>query len=69
MGAGLTAGLAGLRINTSPSLPMGLYRITADPAASLIEFCPPARSDQDSARRGYRGAGVCLDGGAPLLKP
>ena len=65
----LGAGLAGIRINASPSLPMGLYRITSDPAASLVEFCPPALHDQDSARRGYRATGVCPDGAAPLLKP
>jgi conjugative transfer signal peptidase TraF len=58
-----------MRINTSPSLPMGLYRITADSAAGLVEFCPPALHDQDSARRGYRATGVCPDGAAPLLKP
>jgi conjugative transfer signal peptidase TraF len=65
----LGAGLAGIRINTSPSLPMGLYRITADPAASLVEFCPPMQYDQSSVARGYRTSGMCPDGGAPLLKP
>jgi conjugative transfer signal peptidase TraF len=65
----LGAGLAGIRINTSPSLPMGLYRITSDPVASLVEFCPPAQYDQSSVARGYRTSGVCPDGGAPLLKP
>jgi len=33
-------GLLGLRINTSPSLPMGLYITTADSNANLVEFCP-----------------------------
>ncbi len=67
LSAGLSAGLAG--INTSPSLPMGLYRTTANSADSLIEFCPPRQYDQNSASRGYRATGVCEDGGAPLLKP
>ena len=33
-------GSLGLRINTSPSLPMGLYITTADVGANLVEFCP-----------------------------
>jgi type IV secretory pathway protease TraF len=33
-------GSFGLRLNTSPSLPVGLYRTTSDPAANLVEFCP-----------------------------
>ncbi len=69
MAVALGAGLAGIRINTSPSLPMGLYRTTADSSASLVEFCPPKQYDQNSAGRGYRATGVCEDGGAPLLKP
>lgn len=69
MAVALGAGLAGIRINTSPSLPMGLYRTTADSSASLVEFCPPRQYDQNSAGRGYRATGVCEDGGAPLLKP
>ena len=34
------SGSLGLRINTSPSLPMGLYVTTADAGANLVEFCP-----------------------------
>ena len=34
------SGSLGLRINTSPSLPMGLYITTADASANLVEFCP-----------------------------
>jgi conjugative transfer signal peptidase TraF len=56
---------AGLRINTSASLPVGLYILSA--AGRLVEFCP---DDQGlSARRGYRAKGICPDGAAPLLKP
>ena len=33
-------GSLGLRINTSPSLPMGLYITTADAGANMVEFCP-----------------------------
>src|ERR1035438_323721 len=62
-------GLLGLRINSSPSLPVGLYVVTTDSSASLIEFCPPEPFAALSRARAYRSAGVCGDGGAPLLKP
>jgi conjugative transfer signal peptidase TraF len=57
--------IAGLRINASASLPVGLYIVSA--AGRLVEFCP---DDQGlSARRGYRAKGICPDGATPLLKP
>ena len=59
----------GLRINTSPSLPLGLYAVTADGSANLIEFCPAEPFAALSLVRGYRNPGACRDGGAPLLKP
>src|ERR1700691_3998715 len=62
-------GVFGLRINTSPSLPMGLYIITADADANLIEFCPVEPFATLSIVRGYRDPGACRDGAAPLLKP
>src|SRR4051812_35963669 len=34
------AGSLGLRINTSPSLPVGLYITTDEAAGKLVEFCP-----------------------------
>ena len=61
--------LVGLRINTSPSLPVGLYRATSDQAANLVEFCPANSFGALALERGYRSAGSCRDGGAPLLKP
>ena len=30
----------GIRVNASPSLPIGLYRIDSGPQASNVEFCP-----------------------------
>jgi type IV secretory pathway protease TraF len=33
-------GFLGLRLNTSPSLPVGLYIATTDGSANLVEFCP-----------------------------
>jgi conjugative transfer signal peptidase TraF len=59
----------GLRINTSPSLPMGLYMTTADAGANLIELCPVEPFATLSIERGYRDPGTCRDGAAPLLKP
>jgi conjugative transfer signal peptidase TraF len=62
-------GFLGLRINTSPSLPLGLYVVTTDSSANLIEFCPAEPLAALSLVRGYRDRGACRDGGAPLLKP
>jgi len=62
-------GLAGLRINRSPSLPVGLYLVTASSDANLVEICPAAPFAELALVRGYRDAGSCPDGGAPLLKP
>lgn len=62
-------GFGGLRINTSPSLPVGLYFTSADDNANLVEFCPAEPFATLAIVRGYRGAGVCRDGAAPLLKP
>ncbi len=63
------AAILGLRVNTSYSLPMGLYIISSAPDANLAEFCPDGVFSQLSAGRSYRTPGVCPDGAAPLLKP
>jgi conjugative transfer signal peptidase TraF len=62
-------GFLGFRINTSPSLAVGLYVVTTDGSANLVEFCPAEPFAALSLIRGYRDAGSCRDGGAPLLKP
>ena len=61
--------LVGLRINVSPSLPEGLYLTSRGAQANLVEFCPPEPIGALAITRGYRGAGTCSDGAAPLLKP
>ena len=69
-GIGLLCALAlglGVRVNLTPSLPIGLY--IADARGSLVEFCPPGSAGEVSAVRGYRELGVCPDHHAPLLKP
>jgi conjugative transfer signal peptidase TraF len=62
-------GFLGLRINMSPSLPVGLYMATADTGANLVEFCPAEPFATLAIVRGYRDPGACRDGAAPLLKP
>lgn len=61
--------LMGLRINTTPSLPVGFYKTTSNPDTDLIEFCPAEPFASLAAARGYRTRGTCPDGAAPLLKP
>jgi conjugative transfer signal peptidase TraF len=63
------SGSIGLRINTSPSLPVGLYITTRDAASPLVEFCPPEPYARMAIARGYRDVGNCPDGAAPFLKP
>ena len=58
-----------IRINTSPSLPIGLYQVASGPDATLVEFCPPEPFGSMANARGYRQRGTCPDGGAPLMKP
>ena len=62
-------GLVGLRINTTKSIPEGFYIIAKDGNAPFVEFCPDGVSSRLSVQRGYRPAGVCPDGAAPLIKP
>jgi conjugative transfer signal peptidase TraF len=69
VGGGQLLGLLGVRINMTDSLPKGLYLITREAKAPLVEFCPEGVFSALSRVRGYRPAGACPDGGAPLLKP
>jgi conjugative transfer signal peptidase TraF len=62
-------GLVGLRINASPSLPVGLYVTSTNPEANLVEFCPAEPFASFAISRGYRDGGACRDGAAPLMKP
>ncbi len=62
-------GSLGIRINTSPSLPLGLYMATHKAVSNLIEFCPAQPFASLAIARGYRDQGTCHDGAAPLLKP
>ena len=53
---------AGLRFNTTRSIPVGLYRIVDEPVGkgAYVIFCPPRLDVFDEARaRGYIPAGFC----------
>lgn len=64
------AKVAGLRVNVTPSMPRGIYRVTDTPLArgELVTLCPPAAW----ADSGYGGSGhwppQCPGGARPLLK-
>ena len=61
----------GIVINTTASLPLGLYRAVDAPVArgAYVKFCPPPSALFDeAARRGYLHAGFCPSGYGPLLK-
>jgi conjugative transfer signal peptidase TraF len=63
------AGFSGVRINTSPSLPLGLYVRTTTKDAQLVEFCPEEPYATLSRQRAYRTAGfACPDRAVPLMK-
>ena len=70
----LTLALAhqvGLRLNTSRSIPLGLYMMSHDPIekGAYVLFCPPQRQEFDLAReRGYIGAGFCPGGYGNMMK-
>jgi conjugative transfer signal peptidase TraF len=67
---GLAASFTGVRVNTSSSLPLGLYIRTDQSSARLVEFCPPEPYASLSRVRGYRVRGFrCPDRAVPLLKP
>src|ERR1700732_1966506 len=67
---GLIAGwVFGIRVNLTPSLPLGFYITSHSSNAKLVEFCPQGKAAYVSLIRQYRTAGACPDGGAPLLTP
>src|ERR1700730_7753740 len=67
---GLIAGwVFGIRVNLTPSLPLGFYVTSRSSNAELVEFSPQGNAAHISLIREYRTAGACPDGGAPLLKP
>ncbi|MFG1465857.1 conjugative transfer signal peptidase TraF [Xanthobacter sp. DSM 24535] len=72
-GGFLGAGLAGYRINVTPSYPVGLWRVSplSRPAevGDLVLICPPASEIFERAKeRGYLLGGPCPGWIAPLIK-
>ena len=62
---------AGFRINTSPSVPLGIYRTTTTPLAvgSYVLLCPENKEPFITAqKRGYIGAGYCPGGLGYMFK-
>lgn len=63
--------ISGIYINTTPSLPMGFYRIVDEPVVSgtYVAFCPPQNAVFDMAvARHYINTGNCPGGYGLLLK-
>jgi conjugative transfer signal peptidase TraF len=80
LGIGLFAALvfgahgAGFRINESPSLPIGIWRVSPLDRGlrrgDVVSFCPPdTPAFREAQVRGYVGGGLCEGGYEPLLKP
>lgn len=72
--AGFALHQAGFRVNTTPSMPLGLWRIQALQAAlhsgDVVLACPPDQAVfREAAARGYLPPGSCPSGLEPLLKP
>ncbi|MCM2442998.1 conjugative transfer signal peptidase TraF [Agrobacterium vitis] len=65
--------VGGLRINTTPSEPLGLWRIIqltrAARSGETVFVCPPDNAVMREARqRGYLRPGLCPGGFGPLIK-
>lgn len=63
----------GLRVNVTPSEPMGLWRIRpldrSVQIGDLVFVCPPVNEVmREARRRGYLRRGLCAGGVAPLIK-
>jgi conjugative transfer signal peptidase TraF len=61
----------GARINTTKSIPIGLYWISNEPVAkgAYVMFCPPQNGGFVEAKeRGYIGAGFCPGGFGYMMK-
>lgn len=68
---GVACYVAGARINTSRSIPLGLYWTSSAPVGkgAYVLFCPPQVGVfEEARRRGYIGAGFCPGGYGYLMK-
>lgn len=63
--------VAGIRINTSESIPLGIYRSSEGPIekGDFVIFCPPLSLVFDMAKeRGYLAGGLCPGGYGYMMK-
>ncbi|EPG9766530.1 conjugative transfer signal peptidase TraF [Escherichia coli] len=68
---GILLMLAGARVNTSKSIPVGLYWLIDSPVqkGAYVVFCPPQSAVFDEAKqRGYIGSGFCAGGYGYMMK-
>jgi conjugative transfer signal peptidase TraF len=68
---GTAARLLDLYWNTSPSIPLGLYRATSEGVrvGSFVLLClPQGGVFEEAYRRGYLGMGVCPGGAGYVMK-
>ena len=63
-------GVLGFRFNLTRSLPVGVYRVTAETAGrgAIVNVCLPLEVAQFARERGYLGPGTCDGGVRPLGK-
>jgi conjugative transfer signal peptidase TraF len=69
-----SAQITGLRINTTASMPVGLWRVAQLDATlhrgEVVTVCPPDTAPiRLAAERGYIATGYCSGAYEPLLKP
>lgn len=66
----LLLGLLGFRFNVTPSLPLGVYRVTSDPPVSgtVVHVCLPRDVAEFARARGYLGPGSCAGSTRPVGK-
>ena len=74
LGTFVVARVGGLRVNATPSMPVGLWMVRATSLSpgrgEIIAVClPDSSSAREAFHRGYIGAGSCPGGTEPLVKP
>jgi conjugative transfer signal peptidase TraF len=64
------ADVGGIRLNISPSLPIGVYRVVSGPVerSATVLVCLPRPISDTALARGYVWRGTCPGGAAPLGK-
>ncbi len=68
--AAVVTWFAGLRVNLSGSMPIGLYRVSTEPAArgAMVLACLPLDVAVVARSRGYVSRGTCPGATAPIGK-